>query len=141
MYEKHYSAIAKDVLPAQIWALWSDLSKRSIWDDDTEWAKMDGPFCVGNTFYFKPIGGPKLKMTITECTPNTSFTDCYKLPLAKLFGIHEMKPIEEGLLLTTTIKVVGPLTWLWSKILANKIVATLPRQTELLIKAAKSQHE
>ena len=136
-YQKAYSKIATNVTAQQIWAIWSDIDKRHVWDHDTEWAKIDGEFKEGNTFKFKPKGGPKLTMKISECTPNKSFTDCFKLPLARLYGVHEIEAVEGGLCIVTTMKVVGPLYWLWRKLLVEKIIATLPEQTEHLIAAAR----
>lgn len=133
-----YSVVVKDVTPTQVWAIWSDVDNRHIWDSDTQWAKLLGEFKVGSTFIFKPKGGPKLKMQITECTYNKSFTDCFKLPFAKLYGVHEVEETQQGLLITTTIKMEGTLKWVWQKLLADKIIATLPEQTELLIKAARN---
>jgi len=44
MWEKSYSTTVKGITPEEIWKIWSDMSIRHHWDDDTEWAKMDGPF-------------------------------------------------------------------------------------------------
>lgn len=136
-YQKSYSKIAKGLTPKQVWAIWSDIDKRHTWDTDTAWAKIEGEFKPGNTFLFQPQGGKKLTMHITECTPNKSFTDCFKLPLARLYGIHEIEEVEGGVRLTTIMLVKGPLYWLWQKLLVEKIVATIPEQTDLLIEAAR----
>lgn len=139
-YQQSYSKIVTGVTEQQIWAIWSDLNKRALWDDDTEWAQMSGEFVLGSTFLFKPKNGPKLTMQITECTSGKSFTDCFKLPLAKLYGDHNITRVEDGLRLTTTIRVTGPLAWLWKRVIAKKIVATLPKQTESLVNYAKKVH-
>jgi len=76
-------------------------------------------------------------MFITECKINEVFTDTYYFPLARMDGIHRMEKITDGLHLTTTIRLTGPLQWLWRKLVAEKIVATLPHQTNLLIELAK----
>ncbi|WP_440615712.1 hypothetical protein [Cysteiniphilum sp. 6C5] len=136
-YIKSYSKTYRDVTAEQIWTIWSDIQKRSLWDDDTEWATMDGDFKTGNTFHFKPKGGPKLKMKLVECTPNKSFTDYFRLPFGHLYGVHKIEEFEEEICITTTIQIKGYLSWLWQKLLGEKIVATLPRQTELLVKVAR----
>ena len=136
-YAKFYSKVINDVSPQQVWALWSNMEKRHLWDDDTEWAKMHGEFKAGNTFIFKIKGGPKLKMSITESTVNKSFTDSFKFPLATLYGIHEMIPTDFGLEIKTTMVTEGLLAWLWQKLVVNKIVQSLPHQTEMLIQEAR----
>lgn len=139
MWSKAYSVVVKDIEPEQVWKVWSDFSKRTQWDDDTEWVEAKGPFEKGTIFYFKPQGGSKLKMVISECIPNQVFTDSIKLFLARLSGIHAMEKTTEGLRITTTIEIVGPLWWLWKKIVGDKIVATLPHQTDLIIKLAREE--
>ena len=138
MWQKSYSTTVAGVTPSQIWRVWSDIVNRPAWDDDTQWAKADGPFKNGTTITMKPKGWPKtVSMKIVECIPNQSFTDHTKFLLAELYGTHHMEQTDQGLKLTTIIKVVGPLAWLWRKIVGEDIVATLPRQTELLVKFAR----
>ena len=136
-FKKSYSAIYSNITPEQIWSIWSNIEKRPLWDDDTEWAKIEGEFSKGNTFLFKPNNGPKLTMHITESTVNKSFTDSCKFPLAQLCGVHELKVLPDGLELTTTIIVKGLLAWFWARVVARGIVASLPHQTDLLVKVAR----
>jgi hypothetical protein len=137
MWQKSHVLTVKDVEPEQVWRIWSDISRRIEWDDDTEWAKIDGPFKKGAVFYMKPKGGPKLKMTISECIPNQLFTDTYRFPLARMDGIHHMEKTSSGLRITTTIKISGPLAWLWRKLVAEKVAKTLPHQTQMLVDLAR----
>jgi hypothetical protein len=137
MWEKSYSITVADLEPDQIWKIWSDISIRHQWDDDTEWAKIEGPFSQGAIFSMKIKNGPKIKMVITESIPNQKFADTHYFPLARMDGIHQMEKTTDGLRITTTIRVSGPLRWLWRKLVAEKVVATLPHQTNLLIQLAR----
>lgn len=137
MWEKSYSVTAPDIEPIQIWKIWSDIPIRPKWDDDTEWATIDGSFRKDAIFFMKIKNGPKLKMKITECIPNQSFTDSYQFFLAKLDVTHFMEKTNEGLRLTTTVKITGPLRWIWQKLVVENIVASLPHQTNLLINLAR----
>ena len=138
MWQKSYSITVSGLEPSQIWRIWSDVPNRPVWDDDIEWAKTDGPFENGTHIMMKPKDWPKtVVMKIIECIPDQSFTDYTKFFLAGLYGTHHMEQTTQALKLTTTIKIVGPLSWLWRKIVGEDIVATLPRQTELLIKLAR----
>lgn len=139
MWNKTYTKVITGINPEQIWKIWSDINNRPQWDTDTEWAELIGPFEKGAIFYFKPKGGPKLSMEITECTPLQSFTDCFKfpfLPFARLYGIHQMERTSEGLRITTSIKVEGLFGWMLKKCIAEKVAAELPAQTEMMIKLA-----
>lgn len=97
MWQKTHTTLATDVSAEQVWKVWSDINNRPQWDLDTEWAELKGEFKTGAVFHFKPKGGPKLSMTITECTANQSFTDCFKIPFARLYGIHRLEPNANGL--------------------------------------------
>jgi hypothetical protein len=136
MWVKTHSIIVSDVERHKIWEIWSDINNRPQWDLDTEWAELKGPFEKGAVFRFKPKGGPKLSMTITECIPNECFTDCFKIPFARLYGSHKMESTSEGLKIITSIKVVGLLGWFLQKIVGEKVAAEVPEQTAMLIKIA-----
>ncbi len=138
MWVKTHSMIAPNIERSQIWKIWSDINNRPLWDLDTEWAELKGPFEKGAIFCFKPKGGPKLSMTITECVPNECFTDCFKMPFARLYGRHTMESTSEGLKITTSIKIVGFLGWFLRKIVGEKVAAEVPEQTAMLIKIASN---
>lgn len=138
MWQQFYSLTVPHLQPDQIWAIWADVAKRPAWDNDTEWAKANGPFANGTTITFKPKGWPKtVSMKIVECIPNQTFTDHTAFFLCDLYGKHEMQMVEGGLKLTTTITLKGPLWWLWRKIVGQDIVKTLPQQTQMLIQLVK----
>lgn len=139
MWIKTHSITVPNLEPEQIWRIWEDINNRHLWDLDTEWAKLNEPFEKGAIFYMKPKGGPKIKMEITECTINQSFTDCYKFPLARLYGIHHMERIKDGLRITTSIKVEGLFGWLLRKLVAEKVAKEVPDQTQMLIKLASKK--
>jgi hypothetical protein len=129
--------VTKEVTKEQMWKLFSDVNNWSNWDEGVDFAKLDGPFEKGNHFMFQPKGGPKLKIGIVEATENKSFTDCTRFPLATMYGEHTFEETSEGLKLTTTMKVKGVLGFLWRKIVAQKIVDTLPQDMNHQIQTAK----
>lgn len=139
MWIKTHTTLAKGVTKEQIWAIWSDINHRHLWDLDTEWAELKGPFKKGVVFRFKPKGGPTLSMTITECTPTVSFTDCFKIPFARLYGMHSMREMGDGVEITTSIKVTGLLGFFLRKIIGEKVAAEVPAQTQELINLALSR--
>jgi hypothetical protein len=47
-----------------------------------------------------------------------------------------MESTQEGLKITTSIKVVGLLGWLLRKMAAEKVAAEVPEQTAMLVKLA-----
>ena len=137
MWIKSYSVVTKEVTAAQMWKLFSDVNNWHTWDEGIEWAKMEGEFAVGNQFMMRPKGGPNVKIKLVETTPNKSFTDFTQFPLAKMYGTHTFELTSEGLKITTTMKMQGILGFLWIKIVAQKIVDSLPTEMQAQIQAAK----
>lgn len=136
MWTKSHSITTKDSTAEQLWKLFSNVNQWHIWDTGIEYAKMDGTFEKGSRFILKPKGGPKVKIELMEATPNRSFTDFTKFPLAKMYGTHLFEETSEGLKMTTTMKVEGLLSFLWVKLVAQGIVDALPVEMEAQIKYA-----
>ena len=68
---------------------------------------------------------------------NSFFTDLTKLPLAKMYDKHELISHGDHVELKSTISISGPLAFLWKHLIAKGIVASLPAQTENLLKKVR----
>ena len=134
-YSKTYSNITADA----IWNRWSDINNWHEWNPGVEYCKLHGPFAVGSHFMLKSKGGPEVKIELFEIEKGKKFTDCSTFPGAKMYGIHEIEETPDGLKLITTLKVTGWLTYLWVFILAKKIVAKVPEQTDNLVELARQK--
>jgi hypothetical protein len=132
-HSKTYPGLKRE----DIWRLWVDVNTWDRWDPDIEYGKITEPFAVGSHFIFKPKGMGEVKLTLVEVEPLQKYTDHFRFWGASLFGTHEMEETAEGLKLTTTVKVTGPLTFLWVKLVAQNIADTLPEQMEGLVKCAR----
>ena len=137
MWTRSYSVVTKEVTKEQMWKLWSDVNSWTTWDKSLELASMNGKFEAGNFYNFQPKGGPKMKIKIYETNENHKFIDLTSFPLAKMYGEHTFEETPEGLRVTTTMRVVGLLGFLWRKIVAQKIVDDLPKDIAIQIEAAK----
>lgn len=138
MWIKSYSLVTKEASKEQLWKLFSDVNNWHKWDTGIDYAKMEGAFEKGNVFELKPKGGPKVKIQLIETIQNQKFVDFTKFPLAKMYGEHTFEEIAEGLKVTTTMKVNGPLGFLWRKIVAQNIVDALPTEMQAQIKYAST---
>ena len=136
MWTKSYSLVTKEASKEQMWKLFSDVNNWHSWDKGIEYAKMNGRFEKGNSFELKPKGGPKVKIQLVETTENKSFTDFTKFPLAKMYGEHRFEETPEGLKITTTMRITGPLAFLWRRIAAQNIADSLPEEMPAQIKYA-----
>jgi hypothetical protein len=131
-YEKTFPGLKKET----IWSLWTDVNNWSRWDADIEYAIMTDSFKRGASFILKPKGGPKVNLHILSSLPLKSFTDLTRFPLAKMYGTHEMEETPKGLKIKNTIRIEGPLSWIWRKIVAEGVAAGMPKQLEALAELA-----
>ena len=136
MWTRSHSIVTKEVTKEQIWQLFADVNNWHTWDKGIESAKMEGAFTAGNYFTLRPTGGPNVKIKLIETTENKSFTDFTKFPLAKMYGEHLFEETENGLKLTSTLTVTGILSFLWVKIVAQKIADGLPGDMQDQVNAA-----
>ncbi|MGH2666405.1 SRPBCC family protein [Flavobacterium sp.] len=136
MWTRSHSIITKKVTKEQIWQLFANVNNWHTWDKGIEFAKMEGTFTAGNYFILRPKGGPNVKIKLVETTENRSFTDFTKFPLAKMYGEHLFEETENGLKMTSTITVKGLLSFLWVKIVAQKIADTMPNDMQDQVNAA-----
>ena len=136
MWTKSHSVVTKEATKEQMWKLFADVNNWNKWDAGIEYAKMEGKFEKGNCFELKPKGGPQVKIELVEAIENKKFVDFTKFPLAKMYGEHTFEEIADGLRVTTTMKVEGPLSFLWVMLVAKNIVDGLPTEIPEQIKFA-----
>ena len=136
MWTKSHSIVTKEVTKEQMWKLFTNVNNWHTWDEGIEFAKMEGKFEKGNFFTLRPKGGPNVKVKLLETVENKSFLDVTKFPLAKMFDNHTFEETPQVLKITNTISVTGVLGFLWRKIVAQKIVDSLPNDMQTQIKSA-----
>lgn len=121
----------------QIWKLWSDVPNWNIWDKDIETSELFGEFKTGTRGILKPLGGPKTKFIMTECTKFNSFSDRSFLPLCKMDFVHSLIETKNGIEITHKVVMTGFLTFIFSKFIGKKIKVGLPIAVEKLIEIAE----
>ena len=136
MWTQSYSKTVSGLSAAQVWKVWSDVDRWHVWQDDIEYARMNGPFETGGSFRFKPKGGPNLTLELSDVQPNASFVDITRFPLARMVDSHELIARGDALEIKTTVRMEGPLAFLWRKLVGEDVVKSLPAQTESLIAQA-----
>lgn len=74
----------------------------------------------------KPRSGPKAHIRIVEVRPRTSFTVESRLPLCRLMFGHELKADGGETQATHWVRFVGPLGFLFRRLVGRQIAAALP---------------
>lgn len=137
MWTRTYSEVFKDVKKDDAWRILTDVSNWPKWHDDLDYCTMDGAFTVSNYFMLKPKGMGPVKITLAEVKEGYSFTDCTSFFGAKMYDAHTMEETPEGLKLTSTLVVTGPLKYLWIKLVAQNVAKTAPEEMHALVKLCK----
>lgn len=132
------SSIVVKARPEIVWAIWCDVSNWSRWDKGIANSRMLGDFAPGQKLEIKPRKGPKTIAKILDVKEGSSFTDASNFPLATIEFIHTMEQSPSGLKVTHTIKIYGPLTFLWSRLVGSQIAVELPASLKELRDLAES---
>lgn len=107
--------------PADIYAVFKNVSDWSTWDPETESASLDGDFTVGTTGKIKPKGAPISKIVLTEITENQSITVESGLPLCKMHFVHLLNKVDDGTEVIMQLIFSGFLGPLFGRLIGNGI--------------------
>jgi hypothetical protein len=125
------------VRPEQVWKVWSDVNQWHAWQPDIEYARLDGEFATGKTFRFRPKGGPELGIELTEVKPLAGYADLTRFPGARMLDAHEIVDHCDRIEIKNTLTVTGPLGFLWRKLVAEGVAASIEDQTRRMIERAR----
>ncbi len=141
MWTKEHRCYYPNVSPEIIWKLWADINHWPRWHGDLEYCKLEGCFKVGHYFILKPKGAPEVKVTLTSINEMQDFTDCTHFFGAKMYDTHSLVVQKGGVVISNKLVVSGPLTWLWVKLVANKVAASVPHEMNSLARLARKMSE
>jgi len=141
MWDKTFTKIYQNVAKEDIWKLWADVNNWPQWDQDLQYCQLDGDFIAGNSFVLKPKNGPKVEITLTEVEENKKFVNYCSFFGAKMYDAHYLEETQEGVSVTHILSVTGPLAFLWVRLVAKKLFAEIPSQTDNLVELARSRRD
>ncbi len=141
MWTKSYSITVPGIKAKQIWDAYTDINGWPRWHDDLEWTELKGSFKKGAIFYIKVKNGPKVRLEITECLPNSSFTDSTNFFLATMSDKKLFEDTKQGVRITNTLIIKGPLSFLWRKLVAEKVAADVPHEIEKLVQLVRESND
>ncbi len=137
MWSSTYEATFNGVDAARIWAVWTDVERWSAWQGDVESARLEGPFAAGSMIRFKPKGGPRVRIELTEVEAPRRYVDVTHLLLARMEDVHELEVHGDDVIVRNRISITGPLAFVWRKLVAEDVAASLPEQTARLVEQAR----
>lgn len=133
----HEHTLETQAAAEAIWRLWADVASWSSWDDDIEWARLEGPFAGGSRGRMKPRGVPAAAFTLVSVLPGVSYTVEQRLPLARLRFHHELAVGGAGRTrLTHGVSIDGPLGPLYASLFGGRMKANFGKITSDLAEMA-----
>ncbi len=91
----------------KLWDYYSDVNKWHLWDKGIKSVDLFGSFDTTANGVMNMLDGSALPFSITECTPNKSFTTQSKLGnIVVTFG-HELKENGDTVTITHTVTIEG----------------------------------
>jgi hypothetical protein len=133
------SRIVENISKEEVYSKWADINNWHTFNDDIDYAKLDGEFKEGNFFTLGLKGGQKVKIKLLKIEENKSFTDLTKFPLAKMYGIHEIVEKNGKIEMKATVKIEGILSFLWKKIVAQGVADKLGDDMDRLIRLIENE--
>lgn len=122
-----------------IWNLWTDVQNWSRWDDELECSELNGKFTEGEKGILKAKKGPKSKFELILVSELNEFTSRSFLPLAKMDFTHRMSEKNGELFITHGIEIKGVLSFLFSKVIGEKLIRELPKAMNKLLNTAENK--
>jgi len=136
MWTKSHSITTKEATKEQMWKLFTDINNWHVWNNEIEFAKLDGKFEAGNHYIIQPKNGRIVKVELLEVVDNKHCLELGAFPLAKMYYDHILEETSSGLKITSTITMKGLLSFLWIQLVVRKIAATMPAHVHEQIKVA-----
>jgi Polyketide cyclase / dehydrase and lipid transport len=137
MWSSTYEQKVTGVTRQRVWDVWTDVDRWSSWQDDVEYAHLEGSFSTGSVIRFKPKGGPKVRIELTDVRAPSRFVDVTRFPLARMVDAHELVETAEGLEIRNTLSMEGLLAFVWRKLVGEGVAKSLPEQTARLVDQAR----
>ncbi len=138
MWTRSFSKVYEGIKREDIWKLWTDVNGWTRWHGDLDSCTLEGQFEVGNHFFLKPKGMGAVKILLTAIEEGVSFSDCTSFFGAKMYDTHALEDTPQGLKMTNTVVVTGPLKWVWVKLVAQNVADSVPSEMEALVHLAKN---
>lgn len=93
-----------------IWALYSDITSWTVWDEGIEHASLEGPFVKGTCGWLQPRGQDKLSFRLTEVEPCHGFLDVTDIPAMgiQIRFSHRLKNAQDGTSIIHAVCIIGP---------------------------------
>ena len=92
----HEESLETSASCVRLWEFLSDVAHWKDWNAGIERIEIHGPFVAGTPFTMQPPGQEALTSTLTEVTPNRSFTDETVVGETRVLVSHRLVALPSG---------------------------------------------
>lgn len=125
--------------PAEVvFALYEDVEAWPTWDSETTEVKLPG-LKRDAQGWLKPRNGPKASIRVVDVIADRSFTIEGKLPFCRMQFGHELQAKATRTTATHWVRFVGPLAFVFRRLIGTGIDRTLPHTLEGLKRASEAR--
>jgi Polyketide cyclase / dehydrase and lipid transport len=108
--------------PEEVWKIWSDPSTWPEWNPDVLSVRLDGPFAPGTTGQMRTKAGGQHRIRLDSVEPGRAFQlTSTALPMSQFSFRCEIVPIGTGSRISQAVTINGPLAFLLSPMMGEKV--------------------
>ncbi|MBI4396999.1 MAG: SRPBCC family protein [Elusimicrobia bacterium] len=123
--------------PEKVFRIYENVKGWKDWDKGLKDSRLEGALEAGVRGTVVPAGGPAIQLEIIEVIKDQSFSDVSRLPLCLLRFDHSLKRAGPSTEITHKVTFTGPLSFLFGRIIGNKMRKSLPETMAGLKKRAE----
>lgn len=122
----------------KVWAIWADTSTWGQWNPNVTTMDMPAPVALGKEGVMNTPPGQHHQMKVVEFEPGRSFTlETSVIPLSRFRFTCSVEPAGGRTRVKQTVKVVGPMGWLFDPMMGDQIAKDFDKVVDGLVKAAE----
>ena len=105
----HEQSIEIDAIPAQIWAVFTDVHGWMRWNAGIEHIELHGPFAAGSSFTMQPPGTDAFVSTLIAVDEQRGFTDETVIDETRVVVDHRIEALSpHRVRVTYATQITGP---------------------------------
>ena len=123
----------------RVWAIWTDTATWGEWNPNVTTMEMPPPVALGKQGVMHTPAGQHHQMKVVEYEPYRSFTlETSVIPLSRFRFTCRVQPQVDKTEVTQSVKVVGPMGWLFDPMMGDQIAKDFDAVLDGLVKKAEA---
>ena len=126
--------------PAEkVWSIWIDTGGWGEWNPNVTTMDMTPPVALGKEGVMNTPAGQHHRMKVIDFQPGRSFTlETSVIPLSRFQFTCSVAPAGGGSRISQTVKVVGPMGWLFDPLMGDQVARDFDKVLDGLAERAEA---